>query len=58
LPWSAYGTEPGRVVELLLATAKSCTAVASVPQPVALFTGFGESALQFELRVWTVIDNW
>ena len=54
----AYGTAPGRVVELLLATAKSCTAVASVPQPVALFTGFGESALQFELRVWTVIDNW
>ena len=35
----ASGTEPGRVVELLLATAKSCTAVAAEPEPVALFTG-------------------
>jgi potassium-dependent mechanosensitive channel len=54
----AYGTEPGRVIELLLGIAKGCAAVAKVPEPVAFFTGFGESSLQFELRVWTTVDEW
>ena len=54
----AYGTDPSRVVELLLGIAKDCAAVAATPEPTALFTGFGDSALQFELRVWTMIDNW
>ena len=54
----AYGTEPARVVELLLGTARSCDAVVTAPEPVALFTGFGESALRFELRVWTAVDDW
>jgi potassium-dependent mechanosensitive channel len=54
----AYGTEPGRVVELLLASAKGCAGVAPLPEPAALFTGFGESALQFELRFWSTVDDW
>jgi potassium efflux system protein len=54
----AYGTEPGRVVELLLASARGCAGVAPLPEPVALFTGFGESALQFELRFWSTVDDW
>jgi len=54
----AYGTEPARVIELLLGIAKSNGAVEEVPEPVAFFTGFGDSALQFELRVWTAVDGW
>ncbi|HWE22341.1 MAG TPA: mechanosensitive ion channel domain-containing protein [Myxococcales bacterium] len=54
----AYGTNPNRVVELLLGIAKSSPGVASTPEPLALFTGFGESALQFELRVWAKVDDW
>jgi potassium-dependent mechanosensitive channel len=54
----SYGTEPGRVIELLLGIAKGNGAVAATPEPVAFFTGFGESALQFELRVWTAVDAW
>ncbi|HYV64914.1 MAG TPA: mechanosensitive ion channel domain-containing protein, partial [Myxococcales bacterium] len=54
----AYGTEPARVIELLLAIAKGNGAVSAAPEPVAFFTGFGDSALQFELRVWTAVDTW
>ena len=32
--------------------------MAKVPEPVAFFTGFGESSLQFELRVWTTVEGW
>ena len=54
----AYVSEPGRVIEILLGIAKGCAAVAKLPEPVAFFTGFGESALQFELRIWTTVDGW
>jgi potassium-dependent mechanosensitive channel len=54
----AYGSEPARVAELLVQVAAGCAAVAPVPAPVALFTGFGESALQFQLRIWTTVDDW
>ncbi len=48
-----YGTEPRQVVEILLAVAKEHPGVLSSPEPVALFTAFGESSLDFVLRVWT-----
>jgi len=54
----AYGAEPRRVQDLLLETARACPAVATVPDAVALFTKFGDSALQFELRFWTPVDDW
>src|SRR5262249_23956740 len=53
----AYGSEPRRVEELLLDTERSHPGVAASPQPVVLLTGFAESALQFELRFWTGIDE-
>ncbi|MFL5453827.1 MAG: mechanosensitive ion channel domain-containing protein [Myxococcales bacterium] len=55
---AAYGADPQTVVDLLLATARSAPAIAATPEPVALFTGFGDSALRFELRVWTPVDEW
>jgi small-conductance mechanosensitive channel len=32
--------------------------VATYPEPVALFVGFGESSLDFVLRVWSVDAGW
>ena len=54
----AYGSEPQRVQELLLATARGFPGVAATPEPIALLTAFGDNALQFELRFWTAIDGW
>ncbi len=49
----AYGTSPSAVIDLLLATAANQEDLRSNPEPVALFKGFGESSLDFELRIWT-----
>jgi small-conductance mechanosensitive channel len=49
----AYGTDPARVVALLLEAARSDPRVLADPAPQALFKGFGESSLDFELRAWT-----
>ncbi len=48
-----YGTDPARVMALLLEVPSKFAAVLKVPEPLALFTGFGDSALNFELRFWT-----
>ncbi len=40
-------------LEVLLGAARAHPHVLSEPAPVALFLGFGESALRFEMRVWT-----
>jgi small-conductance mechanosensitive channel len=49
----AYGTDPARVIALLVAVGRAHAEVLAIPEPVALFTGFGESSLDFSLRVWT-----
>jgi small-conductance mechanosensitive channel len=49
----AYGTDPQRMLELLVAVARGHRAVLAYPPPLALFLAFGESSLDFELRVWT-----
>ncbi|HMU61697.1 MAG TPA: mechanosensitive ion channel [Gemmatimonadales bacterium] len=49
----AYGTDPATVLSLLLGVPAEFPAVLKTPEPVALFTGFGDSALNFELRFWT-----
>lgn len=50
----AYGTDPDAVLALLLRIPDAFPTVLKEPAPMALFTGFGDSALNFELRVWTV----
>jgi len=55
----AYGSDVTRVLELLLATAKSTPRVTASPQPMVLFVGFGASSLDFCVRAWTSdFDNW
>ena len=49
----AYGSDVAKVQEILLAAALSDAAVLGDPPPVALFTGLGDSALNFQLRFWT-----
>ena len=55
----AYGTDPERVIGLLLAAVKDKRGVLQAPQPVALFQGFGDSSLDFVVRFWTAeFDRW
>lgn len=55
----AYGTDPERVIALLRGVAVNHPLVIEHPAPVALFTGFGDSALTFELYCWTdAFDKW
>jgi potassium efflux system protein len=54
----AYGTDPQRVLSILIDVAKSSPEVLEDPAPLALFRGFGDSALNFELRAWTGLANY
>ena len=55
----AYGTPPEKVLDILREVARAHPRVVSDPAPLALFIGFGESALQFQLRVWTDrLERW
>jgi small-conductance mechanosensitive channel len=49
----AYGSDPEKILQLLLTVARAHPLVVAEPVPQALFLGFGESALNFELRAWT-----
>lgn len=46
----AYGTNPRMVHDLLLEIAQADPSVLKVPEPFVVFLGFGESALNFDLR--------
>jgi potassium-dependent mechanosensitive channel len=48
----AYGSNVGRVLEILAEAERAHPSVVDEPAPVALFIGFGDSSLDFELRVW------
>jgi small-conductance mechanosensitive channel len=55
----AYGTDPERVIKLLVRVAESHPGVLLERPPGAFFMGFGESALNFELRFWCdAQDTW
>ena len=47
-----YGTPAQRVIDLLVAVAEANSKVLSDPVPRAFFINFGDSALEFNLRVW------
>ena len=49
----AYGSAPDKVLQVLTEVAQTHPDVVGSPAPVALFLGFGDSALQFQLRAWT-----
>jgi potassium efflux system protein len=49
----AYGSDPEQVSEILLAAAGAHEDALTRPEPLAVFLGFGDYALKFELRFWT-----
>ena len=49
----AYGCAPREVQALLLDVANKIHGISFDPPPSVLFTGFGESSLNFVVRVWT-----
>jgi potassium efflux system protein len=51
----AYGNDPNRVIEVLGEVLANNANVLRFPEPAVLFRGFGDSSLDFELRLW--IDN-
>ncbi len=53
----AYGSDPEKVLALLLDVANGTQGVSHHPAPTALFSGFGESALNFSIRAWTTTYN-
>ena len=53
----AYGSDPEKVLALLLEVAKGTEGVSQQPAPTALFSGFGDSALNFSIRAWTTSYN-
>jgi potassium efflux system protein len=54
----AYGTDPNRVIDILLETARQHPAVLADPAPLAIFDRFGDSALNFSLLCWSFVDKW
>ena len=51
---AAYGCDPAQVIALLEATARATPGIAAQPAPFAQLTGYGDSALNFVLRAWTL----
>jgi small-conductance mechanosensitive channel len=53
----SYGSEPRRVIALLEEVARAHHQVLTQPPPHAIFTSYGDNAINFELRVWTDYDD-
>lgn len=49
----AYGNDPSVVIGVLEGAVKNVDDLIEQPPPVAVFTGFGDSSLQFTLWAWT-----
>jgi small-conductance mechanosensitive channel len=49
----AYGSDPKRVMAVLLEVMEANPGILPDPEPYVLFTGFGDSSLNFEGRAWT-----
>ncbi len=55
----AYGTDPERVLEILVGVAQAHPDILDDPGPKALFVNFGDNSLDFMLRGWTShYDRW
>jgi len=55
----AYGTDQTLVLDLLTKATEGNRSVLAEPKPRALFVGFGDFSLDFELRAWTEnTDDW
>ncbi len=65
--WTAFGDSQNadlgeqvlaaaQVIELLTEVARAHAEVLKDPEPAAIFTGWGDSSLDFEIRAWTTGD--
>jgi potassium-dependent mechanosensitive channel len=54
---TAYGTDPNRVIDVLIGIARKHPAVLAYPEPQAVFDRFAESSLNFTLLCWTDVDK-
>ena len=48
----AYASDPKQVIELLEGVARAHPQILAYPVPLCIFTSYGDSAINFELRVW------
>ncbi len=48
----AYASDPKQVIELLEGVARAHPQIRAYPVPLCIFTSYGDSAINFELRVW------
>lgn len=53
----AYGSDTALVSATLAEIAENTQKVLKTPEPDVLFSDFGDSALIFKLRVWTLVDH-
>ncbi|MEW6269315.1 MAG: mechanosensitive ion channel domain-containing protein [Thermodesulfobacteriota bacterium] len=53
----AAGYDPERVIELLRGVVETTPRITSLPAPDVLFTGFGETALEFAVQAWTELPD-
>jgi len=49
----SYKEDPEKIKRILLSVAKNNSGVLNLPEPDVLFDEFGDSSLNFSLRVWT-----
>ena len=54
----AYGTDPNRVIDILLGIARKHPAVLAEPAPLAVFDRFSDSAINFTLLCWSFVDSY
>lgn len=54
---AAYGSDPNKVIELLLQAALRHDKVLKDPEPRPLFIGFGDSSLNFRLLFWVRFED-
>ncbi|HKK17976.1 MAG TPA: mechanosensitive ion channel domain-containing protein, partial [Opitutales bacterium] len=48
----SYGSDPHKCIEIVLEAARSIERVLENPAPACLLTGFGDSSVDVELRIW------
>jgi small-conductance mechanosensitive channel len=53
----AYGTDPARIIDILVEIARKHPAVLADPAPMAVFDRLGDSALNFTLLCWCIVDT-
>jgi len=53
----AYGTDPARVIDILVGIARNHPQVLVKPAPFAVFDRFGDGALNFTLFCWVFVDT-